>query len=61
MSTKEGCAEAGKKATEEADEKWRAILHEHLKKAAEEAAAAAAVASREHDALVKETQEAFRE
>lgn len=60
-STKEECAEASKRDAEEADKEWRRILRERLKKAADEAAAATAAASREHDALVEETQVAFRE
>ena len=61
MSTKEACAEAGKIAAEEADERWKNILREQLDKTANEAAAAAVAANREHDAFVEETQEAFRE
>lgn len=59
-STKEACEEANKRAKEKSDEKWREVLREHLNKAGEEAAVVAAVASREHDALLEETQEAFR-
>lgn len=60
-STKKACAEAELNATEASDERWRVVLREHLDKAAEEAAVAATAASREHDALLEETQEAFRE
>lgn len=59
-STREACEEANARAKEKSDEKWRRVLREHLDKAAEEAAAMAARASKEHDALLEETQEAFR-
>lgn len=60
ISTEEACLEASKTAKEEADEKWRVVLREHLQKAGEEAAAAAAEAGLEHDSLLEETQHAFR-
>lgn len=59
-TTNEACAEATKQATEESDERWRAVLREHLDKASEQSAIAAAEASREHDAVLEETQQAFR-
>lgn len=59
-NTKEACEEASARAKEESDEKWRMVLREHLEKAKEEATAMAAAASREHDALLEETQQAFR-
>lgn len=58
--TKEAGAEALKKAGEESDERWRAVLREHLDKAGEEAEIATVAASREHDAVLEETQQAFR-
>lgn len=57
---KEACEDANKSAMEEADDRWRVVLCEHLDKAREEASEAAAAASREHDALLDETQQAFR-
>ncbi|CAM9090655.1 unnamed protein product [Hapterophycus canaliculatus] len=59
-STKEACEQASARAKEESDEKWRLVLREHLKKAEEEATAVLASASIEHDALLEETQQAFR-
>lgn len=59
-STKEACEEANARAKEKSDEKWRRVLREHLAKAAEEAAAVAAAVSKEHDAVLEETQQAFR-
>lgn len=59
-STKKSCAEAAKLATEESDERWRAVLWEHLNKASEESVIAAAKSSKEHDAVLEETQQAFR-
>lgn len=59
-STKEACEEANARAKEKSDEKWRGVLREHLNKAAEEAAAVAAAVSEEHDAVLEETQQAFR-
>lgn len=60
-NTREECTEASKRDAEEADKRWRMTLSEQIEKAFVEAAAAMAAASREHDALVEETQEAFRE
>lgn len=57
---KEACEDAKKSVMEEADERWRIVLREHLDKARGEASEAAAAASREHDALLNETQQAFR-
>lgn len=45
---------------EKADDRWRIVLREHLDKARDEASEAAAAASSEHDALLDETQQAFR-
>lgn len=59
-STKEECEEANTRAKEKSDEKWRRVLREHLDKAAEEAAVVAAAVSKEHDAVLEETQQAFR-
>ncbi|CAM9178368.1 unnamed protein product [Scytosiphon promiscuus] len=59
-STKEACEEASATAKEQSDEKWRVVLREHLQKAEEAAMAVAAAASRDHDALLEETQQAFR-
>lgn len=59
-STQKACQDAKKVASEEADERWRDVLRQHLDQAREEAAAAAGIASREHDALLEETQHAFR-
>lgn len=59
-SAKEAFEEANAREKEKSDENWRRVLREHLDKAAEEAAVVAAAASREHDALLEEMQEAFR-
>lgn len=59
-STKEACEEASARAKEKSDEKWRGVLREHLDKAAEEAVAVAAAVGKEHDAVLEETQQAFR-
>lgn len=59
-STKTACSEAEKNAMEESDKRWRAVLREHLDKAADKAAEAAVAASRENDVILEETQQAFR-
>lgn len=60
LSTKNACAEEFKTTKEESDERWRVVLREHLDKAGEEAVIAAAASSKEHDAVLEETQQAFR-
>ncbi|CAM9333908.1 unnamed protein product [Sphacelaria rigidula] len=59
-STKAACTEEAKQAAEESDERWRAVLRENLDKAKEASAVEVETVTKEHDAVLEETQHAFR-